>query len=484
MTSARDDDIAELPFVEGRPAPETAQALRDELLFQRACQVYLWALPLINTLGMQRGSEAAFGKGYDVLPVWKGRLDARTRVTTPNSDLLYAMSYVDLAHDGPLVLDAPAGLQGILLDFWQRPIPVDGGAFWGDVGLFGPDAGKGGKFLMVPPAYDGPVPDGHHVYRSGTNNVFIFLRAFFQDPHDLAPAVAHVELARVYPLGDEAGAAPMRYPDASGVAVDMLPIRDASAFTALQGLVDGEVPLGEPDWLGMLAAIGIVRGRPFEPDARTTAILDRAARTAYRMSRAIGIEEEVGGRSYRLYPDRNWFHPFADGTKANPAGALDLTWMRTADGYRDLDARAWFFTDYYSVSPGMFSYTSGKGANYMVAFTDRDGDPLTGASSYRLRLPADVPAGIFWSLTLYEAESASGLPNGQPFPSLGSRDRPVQNEDGSTDLYVGPAAPDGREANWLATVPGVGWFTVLRLYGPLEPSFERTWVPGDFEKLP
>ena len=139
---SRFDELANAPFKENRPTKETEQTLRDELLFQRATQTYLWALPLINTLGMQLGSEKVFGKGYNVLPVFEKRLDAKTLITTPNSDVIYAMSYVDLGKEGPLVFVAPPNLQGILLDFWQRPIPVDGGKFFGDVGLPGPDAGK------------------------------------------------------------------------------------------------------------------------------------------------------------------------------------------------------------------------------------------------------------------------------------------------------------------------------------------------------
>ena len=188
--TSRFDELANAKFEENRPTAESAQMLRDELLFQRATQAYLWALPLINTLGMKEGSEKTFGAGYNVLPVWKKRLDAKTLVTTPNSDVIYAMGYVDLGKDGPIVFEAPPGLQGILLDFWQRPIPVDGGKFAGDVGLPGPDGGKGGKFLILPPGYDGEVPEGYFVYRSETNNVFIFLRAFYQDPANTAPAVA------------------------------------------------------------------------------------------------------------------------------------------------------------------------------------------------------------------------------------------------------------------------------------------------------
>src|SRR5262245_62639941 len=160
----RYDALADSPMAENRPTPETAKLVREELLFQRATQTYLWALPLINTLGMKVGSEKAFGAGYHVLPVWKKRLDARTLVTTPNSDVIYAMSYLDLGKDGPMVFEAPPGLQGILLDFWQRPIPgptIGGTAFFGDVGLHGPDGGKGGKFLILPPGYGKAVPDGY-----------------------------------------------------------------------------------------------------------------------------------------------------------------------------------------------------------------------------------------------------------------------------------------------------------------------------------
>jgi hypothetical protein len=232
----------------------------------------------------------------------------------------------------------------------------------------------------------------------------------------------------------------------------------------------------------MLAAIGIAKDQPFTPDAPTRTILDRAAKTGYKMSRLIGFQDQVSGRSFLVYPDRHWLNPIADGTPANPSGPFDLGWRRKAGDYLDLDARIWFFTDYYSLSPGMISQTPGKGAKYMVGFTDSTGTALSGASSYRLNLPPNIPAANFWSLTLYEAENASGLANGQPFPSLGSRDKPAQNADGSTDLYIGPKAPAGKEHNWLATPPGKGYFTILRLYGPTEAAIDKSWKPGDIEK--
>jgi hypothetical protein len=474
------DELAKLPFHNSYPTKESAATLRDELLFHRATQVYLWALPLINTLGMKDGSEQKFGAGYNVLPIWKDRLDAKTLVTTPNSDVLYAMSYADLGQTGPLVFDAPPRMQGILLDFWQRPISgpslSPSKVYAGDVGFAGPDGGKGGKFLLLPPGYNNPVPDGYYVFRSGTKNVFIFLRAFYEDAKNLAPAVELLEKARFYPVGQERTAKPMKFPNASGVPVNMLPRSDATAFDQLKRLIDSEPDsIAGEDWRGMLAAIGIERGKPFKADAATRKILDRAAQTGYKMSRVLGFESTVGGVDYRIYPDRQWLNPFASGYP------FDLAWTRIPGAYRALDNRISFFTNYYSVSPGMFSKTPGVGANYLIGFVDSSGAPLVGEKSYRLKLPPKIPAANFWSLTLYDAANASGLDNGQPFPSFGSRDKPEQERDGSTLLDLGPQAPEGKRRNWLRTIPHKGYFVILRLYGPLEAAINGTWKPGDLE---
>jgi hypothetical protein len=157
--------------------------------------------------------------------------------------------------------------------------------------------------------------------------------------------------------------------------------------------------------------------------------------------------------------------------------------MLPAYPYLALDARIWMFTDYYSLSPGMVSQTPGKGAKYMIAFADGTGTALSGGRNYRLKLPVNIPAALFWSVTLYEAENGSGLANGQPFPSLGSKDKPTQNGDGSKDVYLGPKAPAGKENNWLATVPSKGYFAIIRLYGPTDAAIDKSWKPGDIEKL-
>lgn len=480
----RFESLATLPFEKERPTAETARTLTEELLFQRAVQTYLWAMPLLNTMGMRDGFADAYTPTYNTMAIWTKRLDARTRITTPNSDLIYGMTFVNLGETGPLVFEAPPKLQGILLDFWQRPIPVDGGQFFGDVGLPGPDGGKGGKFLILPPGYSGSVPSGYYVYRSGTNNVFIFLRSFYQSLDNIEPAVEVLKQSVLYPLGQQATAAPMKFEDASAQGHEMLPRTDATAFRQLKYLVDTEgANLAGEDWLGMLAGLGIMAGQPFTPDARTEQILANAALTAYKTSRVLGLRDSSGSVDFRVYDDRRWVNPINNLGSRWPNSLVDLSFTTRAGGFRALDARVWFFTDYYSISPGMVSMTPGKGAFYMIAFEDGSGQPLDGGNSYTVTLPANIPAELFWSVTLYEAANASGLANGQPFPSLGKLNHPAQGPDGSTTLHLSPTAPAGAEGNWIATVPGRGFFAILRLYAPSQPAIDGSWKPGDIERV-
>lgn len=470
--------LAQLSFAQGYPTKDEASALRDELLFQRATQVYLWALPAVNLYSLKQASEGRFGSGYTVFPVWKKRLDAKTIIPTPNSDVIYALGYIDVGRDGPMVIDVPPRQQGILNDFWQRPVEgpsLDGKSYAGDVGFAGPDHGKGGKFLVLPPGYRGNVPEGYYVYRSRTNNVLVFWRAFFADPANLAPANGLIEQTRMYPLGKPAQ--PMHFPDASGVPLDMDFPADGRFFDMLARFVNSEtLDTADADWRGMMAAIGIVKGRPFAPDAHTRAILDQAARTAFRMSHAMmyeDIEMRPGGL---IYPDRHYVSPTRN-------FATDLEWKDKSGQFLDLDSRTAAYSIIYGTSPAMLSQVPGQGARFLTTFKDANGAFLDGSWSYRLHLPPNVPAAIFWSATLYDPQTASGLDNGQPLPSIGSRDKPVANTDGSYDLYFGPQAPAGNAQNWRRTVPEKGFFLMFRLYGPTEPLFNGSWKPSDLERL-
>ncbi len=325
---------------------------------------------------------------------------------------------------------------------------------------------------MIPPDYAGKIPEGYIVYKSRTYNVFVFWRAFFKNAKDLTPPVNLITQTRIYPLGKKDSAKPMQFPDGSAASPNMLYPTDGSAFDMLSRFIDSEyVDPADADMRGMLASIGIIKGQPFAPDARTKKILDKAGRTAFRIGRAIAYDPPPIVPNTRWYKDRQWVNPFPANTEF------------TGPSFKYLDLRTGFFALAYSASPAMAVNMAGMGAKYPVAFTDADGDPLLGGKSYKLHLPKDIPAGIFWSVTVYRPETASGLANGQPFPSLNTMDEPAANADGSIDIYFGPKAPKKHEKNWLKTVPGQGFFVILRLYGPTKPFFDQTWKPSDVEKV-
>jgi len=480
--------LADSKFTNDYPTPETVNSLTDELYFDRAVLVYQWALPAINMYAMKEGAEKVYGKGYNVMSIWKKRLDANTIITTPNSDVIYGIGFVDLAKDGPMVVDAPPNLQAILDDFWQRPIDgptIDGHHYLGDVGQPGPDKGKGGKYLVLPPGYTGDIPKGYYIYRSRTNGVFVFLRGFFDRPDNLEPTVKSMEGVKVYPLGKEASAKPMKFPDASGIKVNLVPPSDGSYFDMLNRFIQSETnDYPSTTYMrGLAAAIGIAKGQEFAPTARQKEILDLAARTSWKMSKVVATEEFPKMSGAKWYPNRQWWGHIRDGGKHFGKPIDDFNYLIPGAGMIDVDPQIHMFINYYAMSPGMGTAIPGVGSKYLVGAKDADGNYLIGANNYTLTLPANIPAKNFWSVTLYDPVTAGGLQNGQPFPSLNSRDNPVKNADGSTTLYFGPAAPAGKEKNWLKTVPGKGWFTLLRLYGPEKPFFDQAWVPGDFEKV-
>src|SRR5579862_1413971 len=309
------DKLADQPYVEGYPLKADISLLKQELLFERGVQAYLWALPSLNMYGMKEGSEKVFGKGYNVLPIFKERLKAKTLITTPNSDVIYALGYLDLKDDGPMVIEAPPGLQGILDDFHQRPIhsvgQIEGRDWAGDVGLPGPDHGKGGKYLILPPDYQGPIPSGYFTFRSGTYGVFVFWRGFFKDPKALTEPVKVMEQTRIYPLGKEATARPMIFPDASTTQANMLYPQDGNAFDMLSRFIDHEyVDPSDMEMRGVLAGIGIIKDRSFSPDGPTLDMLDKAARTASRIGHAIAYQPSAMVPNGLYYANRHWINPF------------------------------------------------------------------------------------------------------------------------------------------------------------------------------
>lgn len=448
---------------------DEAEKLRDELFYQRAVHTYITMLPALNVIGMRDGSEAVFGKGYNVLPIWKDRMDSRTWVPTPNADVIYSMSYLDLKKDGPLVVAAPPNVIGMFTDFFQRTIT--------DVGAIGPDRARGGLYLLLPPDYDGEVPKGYFTFKSPTYNVFLFFRTIMkkgEDGPDPKPAVALAEQTRVYPLWTpEKDVKPMEFPNGSGKDINMMYPTDATYWTKLKDLVDYEpVSAIDPELRGVLASIGIVKGQPFEPTAQQKELLQKAVETAPKMIMAM---RQLGRSDERqlYYKDKHYQNTWASGT---------AEWLQQS--YLDVDQRASYFQVAYSSAPAMVMRTIGAGSKYPFTTQDGNGDFLNGSSTYKLHLPPDPPAALFWAVTAYNVTDGTMVEAPQLMPSINGFNKVATNGDGSVDLWFGPEKPaDVAEANWIQTVPDRNFLVALRLYGTGVEFFDQTWKPDDVVKV-
>jgi hypothetical protein len=477
--------LAAEPFAGGYPSPEASAALTKELYFQRAVQTYLWALPAVNMFAMKEGLAKVSGDGYHVMSVFEKRLKPNTLITTPNSDVIYGLGFADLAKTGPLVIEAPPMLQGLMDDFWHRPLvgPVlNGVQYLGDLGLPGPDKGKGGKYLIVPDDYQGPIDaKQYYVYKSPTNGVLIFLRGFFQKIDDLSPGVKSVEGIKIYPL--KGARQEMKFVHASDLPSNALFAHDASYFDMLNRLIQSEtVDKIDPYMNGVLASLGIAKGSAFAPTEEQRKLLGQAALTAWKMAKNVAAEYDKEEKAL-WWSDRKWVAHGKTELDDFMHVLLNEQYQSRKTGHTDVDAKAHMFINHYSISTGMMSSIPGLGAKYANAYKDSAGNYLRGENTYKIDLPKNPPAKLFWSLTIYDAETASGMPTpDQTYPSLNSLNQLDYNPDGSITFYVGPKQPAGKK-NFIKTVPGRGWFGLIRWYGPMQEFFDRKYKPGDFVKV-
>ena len=217
------------------------------------------------------------------------------------------------------------------------------------------------------------------------------------------------------------------------------------------------------------------------------AILEEAVAVGNATARTLSMApRESEGMAY--YPGSAWFNMLWAGgyTFMDPPPLLTAEGVRQSprDGARKLNSRSVFFYSATGTTPAMCMRLTGIGSQYLMVTQDADGAFFDGARGYRLNLPADIPESRFWSIMLYDRQTRSMLQTDQAHPSLGSQSGTVEtNADGSTDLYFGPQAPAGHEPNWIQTVPGKGWFAILRLYSPLQPFFDKTWQPSEIEPI-
>ncbi|MGB8712506.1 MAG: DUF1254 domain-containing protein [Onishia taeanensis] len=455
--------IGELTFFDGVPSDATIDMVYDNLDRMRGVAVYLDNLGAVSINSVLDGLARAGADAPNKVALFEGLMDSQTLVVTANTSTLYAYSGTDLAKDGPTVIEIPPGMLGFLDDAWQR--------FVGNIGVTGPDKVKGGKYLVLPPGYSGEVPSGYFLLKPPTNRNFLFLRGSIAK--GLEPAVKNITSGlKIYPLKDAAQPATTEFVDMSGKAFNTVFPNDLEYFEILNNIIQREpIDAIGAEMRGAIAAIGIVKGQPFAPDARMKKLLIEAGTIGNASARAITYQPRIDG--VFIYPDTHsaWSTAFAHHNTTFEA-----------NGAMGLDARALFYFNAGGVTPAMATSQVGVGSDYALAYLDADKKAFDGAKTYKLHLPPNVPVNNFWAITLYDTQTRSQLQTSQGFPTVGSQSKGIEkNADGSYDIYFGPKAPSGKEGNWLATIPGKSWFTILRMYGPLEPWINKTWRPSEIE---
>jgi hypothetical protein len=422
-------------------------------------EVYLTQIPVVAIIETRRGFREFGARSAQQPIVWESMMDAQTLLLTANTETVYGLGFLDLRADGPTVVDAPAHMFGNAMSFLQR--------FMVDFGPFGPDKGEGGKYLFLPPGYDGEVPDGYFVVESPTFNVIYGLRGFKVDGRN-DQAVALMKQLKIYPLARVDDPPAMEFLDGSHQQIDTIHTDTIEFYQQLAQVVAEEpADVFTPLERAHMASIGIEYGKPFEPDDQRRHLLAEAARFAAAVARANTFASR-DPETY-FYDDRQW------------QAVTDVPYTFERDGVLMLDRRAWVYYMALGNDPAMMAKTVGAGSQYQWTYRDANGDFLDGAKDYVLRIPADVPVNNFWSVVVYDALSRSELRNDMPLPSVSQYTGPEANEDGTVDIYFGPTMPDGQEHNWIQTVPGRGWFPIFRAYGALDAYFDQTWKLPDIE---
>ena len=460
--------LGTLEFFDGMPSRATVQTVFDNLDFMRGVEAFLNGIPLASLESLRRGNEAMGITTSQQMAIADQLLDSNPLFLTGNTDTVYCSGFLDLQRDGPVVVEIPPGCgPGTVNDAFFR--------FVVDMGAPGPDRGQGGQYLILPPEYDGEVPDGYFVARSTSYVNWVILRGFLVDGKPEAADAMFRNGVKVYALKDKDNPPPMAFVSFSGQYFNTIHANDYEFYEELDAVIQREpVSMLEPELRGLFASIGIIKGRKFAPDARLQATLTEAVAVGNATARAIAFESRLPETYY--YEDSSWTTGFVGG---------DYRWLiDDGAGGRFLDARTLFFYMATVNTPAMAMEKVGVGSQYALNSRDSQGNYLNGSKNYRLNIPANVPAKDFWSVVIYDPQTRSELQTGQPFPSKNNKRDVLQaNADGSVDLYFGAEAPAGKESNWIETVPGKGWFAILRLYGPLETWFDRSWRPGEFELI-
>jgi len=486
-----DSRIGELEFYDGMPTDATLEKVYENLDFMRGVDVFLNFIPATSIEGMRLGMVELGIDNYNKVVVMEKLMDAKSLFLTGNASTVYASAILDLERDGPTVVEVPAGAgPGTVNDAFFR--------FVVDMGAPGPDAKKGGMYIILPPDYEGELKPtlNDMQYRDKDRRVdvmvggankkvwiaqstsyinWLILRGFLVDGKPDAATKMWHEGLKIYPLKDASNPLKMEFINGSGVVFNTIHANNYNFYEELSNVLQKEpISFIDPELRGQAAAIGIIKGKPFEPSARLKKTLQEAVKVGNATARSIGFAPR-DPNAY-LYEGKQWYTGFIN---------KDYQWLdKDGNQGRNMDARTLFFYTATVNTPAMALEIPGVGSNYAFVGKDSQGRILHGEDNYKLNISANVPAKDFWSVVVYDPQTRSMLQTDQDYPNKNSqKDELIYNEDGSVDLYYGPTAPEGKEANWTQTVSGKAWFVLFRTYGPLEPWFEKTWQLNDFELI-
>ncbi|MEM1130744.1 MAG: DUF1254 domain-containing protein [Pseudomonadota bacterium] len=457
--------IGTLHFIDGAPLPETAALVYDNLDRMRGVDAFLKGMPAASVYMLIEGARSLGAVEAHQVSIFDKLMDSNSLFLTGNSSTMYVMPNLDLERDGPTVVEVPPGALGAFNDAYFRYIA--------DVGPAGADKGQGGAYLVLPPGYDGDVPEGYFVVQSPSYWVWTFMRMSVAD--GLEAAYQNVaDNLRVYPLSEAANPPELELISASGQSFNTVHANNFQFYEELNTVVQREpADLFPAETRGLWASIGIEKGKPFDPDPRMRAILEDAVAIGNATARSIVWYPRLDGTlaGLQTFEGMNWNSAFL-GANVFFSGA-DGNTMNT-------DARVTFHYPYTAVTPAMAKPSPGVGSDYRIAFLDADDLPFDGSKTYKVTLPANPPVEDFWAFTLYDAQTRSMLQTDQTVPSIDSiQNDPKLNDDGSIDVYFAPEAPEGWVENWVQTIPGKSWFTILRMYGPKEEWLNGDYVPGE-----
>ena len=426
--------------------------LNTRMTYHRAIDAAVWAMPLMN-FKFYRDALADAGVGQSDVGYFSKLQDWRFQTATPNNTTPYIMTYWNFA-DGPVMVEIPPSVEGIgifgtIMDAWQRPLE--------DVGAKGRDGGRGAKYLLVPPNYNGELLPNALVYEQETYHGWVVLRPIMAGgatPENLAKATALTKQLKVYPLAKAKNPPKMKFVDLYGRVLEMTPKLDGNIYREIHEMIQNEVVLDRDlSMMGMLARIGIKKGDSFKPDAKLQAIFDQSGPEALRYM----IDQYHRVLNPFIYEGKKW-------SALVPNGSRETDWSYEFPSYYDYHARGSVF---YAIITSVKNY--GSATYYLDIAETADGEWLDGSKNYKLVMPAKVPVRDFWAITTYDLETASYIRNIDKSSIDSTMKKVEKNADGSMDIYFGPSAPEGKESNWLPTDPKRRFFLLGRFYGP-EPA--------------